>query len=75
MHGYGLALPSGGTFSGKIHRLSTVIDFMHDLLPALASFLPDALASGAADSITCVIFVAANAHADKFIVHFLTVSS
>lgn len=75
MHGYGLALPSDGTFSGMIHRLSTIIDFMHDLLPTLAGFLPVVLASGAVDSITCVVFAAAHAHDDKLIVRFLTAPS
>jgi len=75
VHGDGLALQSDGTFSGELHRFSTVIGLMHDLLPTLTSFLPDVLASGAVDSITCVVFAAANSHADKLIVHFQTTSS
>ena len=68
MHGDGLALPSDGIFSGETHRLPMVIEFMHDLLPTLTSFLPDVLASGAFGSIIYVIFAAAHAHADKLIV-------
>jgi len=75
VHGDGLALPSDGTFRGETHRLSTVIDFMHDLLSNLTNFLPDVLASDAVDSITCVVFAAAHSHADELIVHFQTTSS